>query len=227
MSINPNTLKLRITNTTASLTNRQSRLSLSYEIYHDGTGAIVARNTISENVGAGAGFIEADKYLLEHALEDLDVIRWQFGPMMILDGLSPFEASLCLRYWSFEYDGSWELAHPISGEFSNVQMGGGTLPALPDRVAAILSLVLKPPMWAWASSPETGKLEAHCVAVQGADSYNVYHDNLNGTFNFIGSAPTHNGGTITVDPGTYNVRMAAVKDGTVGIMSHSVTVVVE
>ena len=89
-----------------------------------------------------------------------------------------------------------------------------------------MALVLPPPTWAFASSPEAGKLEAHCVAVAGADDYNVYDDHGNGTFTLLGTAPSHNGGVIDVSPGYYRVRMAGVDGGTVGILSNTVHVTV-
>ena len=227
MAIDPNTLQIRITDTQAMLDVGRSYLVLSYEIFHEPTGAVVASNQTSQLIGAGVGFLEADATIRRWLDTYLRIIRWHHTGLDTLDGLSPHDAGLCLENWQFARDGEyWSLTHPLSGTFSLDIVTDETFPPLTQRVLAVMAAVLPPPMWTWASSPEAGKLEAHCVTVPEATSYNVYDDHGDGTFTLLASPPTANGGTLTIAPGEYTVRVAGVVAGVVGVLGQPVRVTV-
>jgi len=226
MAIDPNTLKLRIVSTDIAMDPVKTFEHLTYEVFHDGTGAVVASNKLAERIEDASKIQVMDTRLVNRALAEFAAAKWQFGSNPALGGYSPYDVSLMLEYWSFEKAGdNWDLSHPLSGAFADVVIPTvNTFPEIVDRAAAIVARVLPPPVWDWASSPEAGKLSAHCVAVSGATSYNVYNDHNNGTFTLLGSAPTAAGGTITVPAGYYRIRMAGVKAGVVGILGHPVAV---
>lgn len=228
MGIDPSTLKLRIVSTDIQMDPVKTYEHLTYEVFHDATGAIVASNKLAEQLTDASKLQEADTRLVNRALTEYAAALWQFGSNAALGGYSPFEVSLILEHWSFERDGAnWKLTHPLSGTYEDVVIAvSDTFPLIVNRAAAIVARVLPPPVWAWASSPQAGKLSANCVAVSGATSYNVYNDLGDGTFALIGSAPTAAGGTVDAAAGYYRVRMAGVKAGVVGILSRPVTVVV-
>ena len=230
MAIKQAELEVKITDTQAFLDVKRSYLRIAYEVFHRPTGATVAANEKSMIVGTAVDLIDADRRMRAELETDFSVIKWHYGPLAALNNLSPFDASLCMRNWTFinEGEGLWTVAHPLSGTFEDVALDtDGTFPGLVQRVLKVVTLVLPPPIWTWAESPEPGKLSARCVAVDGAASYNVYNDLGDGTFTLLGSAPTANGGTITVAPGTYTVQMAGVVDGVVGILGLPVQVTVE
>ena len=60
MGIDPNTLKLRIVSTDIEMDPVKTFEHLTYEVFHDGTGAIVSGNKLAE-------FVEGDPWQLSHS----------------------------------------------------------------------------------------------------------------------------------------------------------------
>lgn len=227
MGVDPSTLKLRIVSTDIQMSPVKTYEHMTYEVFHDASGAIVATNKLAGQVETSARIQEVDSYLYNRCLVEYAEAQWQFGSNASLGGYSPYDVSLMLEYWSFERQGTnWKLTHPLSGSFSNVAIPGTPFPTIINRASAIIARVLPPSTWGWASAPSAGHLEAHCVAVTGATSYNIYHDKGNGTFALLGTAATAAGATLTVPAGYYRVRMAGVKTGVVGVLGHPVQVTV-
>lgn len=230
MGIPANDLKLRITSVDIDFTPARTYVHLSYEIFHEGTGAVVAWNKLAAALTNSQHLQEVDERLVERAIEEWATARWQYGSSPALSGYSPFDVSLILEWWAFERDGAdWKMSHPLSGTYEGVSIPtSGVFPVIVERAKAVISQgVAPPPTWAWASSPGAGQLEAHCVAVPNADSYAVYHDQGGGEFVLLAEPASHNGATFAVDAGAYTVRMAAVKAGVVGTLGRPVSVRVE
>ena len=228
MGIPANSLRLRIVSTDITMHPEKTFEHLSYEVYHEATGAVVASNKLAGQVANASQLQAVDTFLVERARHEFAQAQWQFYGTPALGGYSPFDVSLMLEHWTFERDGAnWMIRHPLSGEFAAVAIPTeDDFPEILERAAAIVARVLPPPVWCFASSPDAGRLSVSCIPVSGATSYNVYHDPGDGTFTLLGSAPTAAGGTITVTAGTYRVRMAGVNAGVVGVLSNTVVVTV-
>jgi len=225
MGIDATTLKLRIVSTDIVMSPEKTYEHLSYEVFHAATGAVVASNKMAQQLTDAAQLQAVDTALVNRALAEFAAAKWQFGSVAEWGGFSPYDVSLILERWSFEKEnGNWKLTHPTSGAFEDVAIAGTPFPAIIDRAAAIISKVLPPPVWVFASTPGAGQLSVNCVAVAGATGYAVYQDHGDGAFTLLGSPATAAGGTVEVAAGYYIVRMGAVKVGVVGILGHPVSV---
>ena len=174
MAVDPATLAIRITGTEYYMEPTRTYARLSYEVFHVPTGAILTTQMIQASVASAAQIPTVDTQLVNQAMTEFEAVKWQYGSNAALGNYSPFDVSLMLERWTFAPNGAnWNLSHPLSGTFNAVAIAGTPFPPIINRAAAIVARVLPPPVWAWASSPQAGKLSANCVAVSGATSYNV------------------------------------------------------
>jgi len=186
-------------------------IMLEYEVFHtDWADTVLDSGSFVMHVNQiGVEMVAIDQSLRNKATTRLSEIITHHEGISTIGGYSLFDANLILDGWKFyEGAGIWHGEHPVSGEFS-----GSLNPTLDNRINALLSLVLPPSTWAWASSPSAGDLEVRCIAVPGADHYAVYNG-----IEHLGDIPDHNSHTLSVLAGNYSVRVAAVSDR-VGVMS--------
>ena len=114
MGIDPSTLKLRIVSTDITMSPVAGRTyeHLTYEVFHDGTGAIVSGNKLAEVVADATRIQVVDSTLYARAVSEYQAALWQYGSNASLSGYSPYDVSLMLEYWSFELEagGTWKLS---------------------------------------------------------------------------------------------------------------------
>lgn len=217
-------LRLRTGNAKLTFAPTGILLRLDYEVFHRETGDVVESGSVTQRVSK-IGDLDL---MFKIACGEIDSIfygiRAIHKPLSIVGGLSAFDVNLVCEQWLFAQHGdSWTLTHPLSGVFTERVFAD----TLIDRVNEIRSLTLSPPAWVQASSSEGGKLTVCCAAVTGAEYYAVYNDLGSGTFEHLGDAPSHSGGTVNVLARTYMIRVGGVVDGVVGILARPVTVTVE
>ena len=190
-------------------------LYVRWEVYHPSTDTVIHAGTVNVPSAKSSDLTAAwtmAMAAIENAVSD---VYAQHAAIAAIGGYSRFDANLILDGWLSDPT-SGTLTHPISGTFTGVTYSG-----LPGLVNAILERVKGPTMWAWAMPGAAGKLQVKCVAVPGATSYNVYnHTDL------LGSVPTAAWNELSVAAGSYNVRIAPVAAGVVGVCSFPMPVTV-
>lgn len=186
-------------------------LAVDWQARHTGIGEVVSEGTLMGSVAKQADLVPAWNHLVIQAEQRLENTRAYHEPIASIGDYSLFDADLILGGWLTDGDG---YEHPVCGTVP------GPIPStLPGRLAAILAARLPPPLWFWAESISAGQLRVKCVAVAGADSYNVYDGET-----LLGNVPSNAWQTINVPAGFYSVRMGAVDGGQVGILSFPVGV---
>ena len=178
-------------------------LALTWQARHVTLQEIVGQGVLRLTVAKRADILDAWDELEVQAQQQLENVRAFHEP--VVGGWSLWDVNLIFDSWLT--DGS-EYEHPISGTVP------GPIPAtLVERLNAILAAVAPPPLWFW-SEGLPGQVRVRCVAVAGADSYNVYSGET-----LLGNVPDHTWNTLAVPAGEYEVRMGAIIGGIVGIMS--------
>lgn len=190
-------------------------LTAGWEVYHAATETIIESGRVSVAVAKPADFTSAWEQALNLIEGRASTVYAKHRPVATIGNYSLFDADLILDGWVSDPD-EGTLAHPLSGEFSGVSYSG-----IVALVNAILARVPGPTTWFWTNSPGAGQLWVKCIAVAGADSYNVY----DGT-TLLGNIANPAGSTLAVAAGTYSVRIAAVDGGVVGVCSFPVSVTV-
>ena len=221
-------LSLSIKNTIISLTQTNRPIIRStYDIVAPAFDALVATATFAANIDRFDQFEYKDGDAYRQALSWFASVKEWHKAQDALNDYSFHDAALVLNYWAFtKPQNLWILFHPISGTYTDVELpiNAKGRPTIKGRLAAIVSRVLPPTTWAWATSDSPEFLTVHCIPVSNADSYNVYADLSGGNFTLLGSVPDHTSNTISVPAGFYNVRIAPVENDTVGILSNTIQV---
>jgi len=208
MAIPPGDLELWAGNESV-LTGDVVDLALTWQARHIAIQEIISQGILRLTVAKRADIIDAWDSLMVQAQQQLENMRAFHEP--IVGGWSLWDVNLIFDGWLTDGE---EYEHPISGTIP------GPIPAtLVGRLNAILAAVAPPPLWFWSDSPGVGQVRVKCVAVPGADSYNVY-----GGTDLLGNVPDHTWNTLAVPVGEYEVRMGAVISGAVGIMSFPLSV---
>ena len=187
-------------------------VSIGWQVYADQVDTIVESGILSRSVPTLAALENAADELIIRANGEYDAVVQRHKANAKIGGYSVFDADLILDSWWFQDN----MEHPICGTH---EWSGGN--SIVGRINRILEICLPPPTWFWAESINPGELRVRCVAVPGADSYNVYNGDI-----LIANVPAANWQTISVDPGSYSVRAAAVGGSQVGILSFQVPVTV-
>lgn len=225
MAVDPDSLKMRVCNTSLTFVGGGVRLSATAEVYYPGLDIVVDTAPFAATVASFDRMEEANAEIYAKMQSRFAEVKAWHQPRSALGERSVADAALILAWWSFAPLGAglWTLSHSVSGEFAGVPLsaGGKGQPTLVGRVAAIVQRVSPPPLWAWATTlPYAGALEVKCVSVNGADHYAVYNDLGGGKFEHLGDVADATPNTIEVAAGTYNVCMAAVDSSEqVGILS--------
>ena len=207
--IPPESVKLRTGDAEIVFRRGAITVHMKYEVYHEALDEVVDAGTVQISVPSVKSLATVGQQLDQKAQVMLIEFRAAHEP--ILGNLSAFDAGMILNNWWFEDD---RMYHPLCGEFL-----GGVGTSLQARVGAILDYVLPPPTWAWADSPQEGKLRVKCVGVSGADSYNVYSGD-----NLVGNANNATWHTFDATPGSHIVRIAPLQNLQVGIPSFPMNV---
>jgi len=212
MAIPAAQLRLRSGDTTILFSTGPDTMGKTWEVYHESTGIVVASGRVSRQVMTIGEMNAADAELQNLCESAFAETKAQHDPIGAIGGYSAWDAALTLNGWMQDEDG---LHHPICGDVALVPA------TLVDGVNAILGAVSPPPQWFWAEpGASAGELRVRCVAVPGADSYNVYSG-----VTLLSNVPTQGWETVSgLTTGAYSVRMAAVETGQVGILSFGVDV---
>lgn len=193
----------------------QNGLYVRWEVYHPTTATIIETGTVNVPAAKARDLVAAWTTALGLINSAVNAVYTQHAAVEAIQNYSRFDANLILDSWLSD-PVSGTLVHPISGTFESVVYDG-----LVGLVNAILDRVPGPPIWAWSEAGDAGRLRVRCIAVPGADSYNVYnHDVL------LGNVPSANWNELAVPSGSYNVRIAAVDAEQVGICSFPIPVTV-
>lgn len=222
-------LELRLASSTMAVQGTTTLLSEKWQAWVPALGVVTDDFTKSVRASVGPDLDAASAKLYKEVNSWFVTIQAWHAPRLAIDDYSAFDASHIMEYWTFTPSGAnFDLSHPISGVYANQAVTkDGDRPTITGRINAILAVVPGPTMWAQADSPSTETLRVTCQPVTGADSYNVYSDLGNGTFELLGSVPDAGVNSIPVSAGSYRVRMAAVTAGAiVGILSNTVSVTV-
>lgn len=190
-------------------------LYVGWEVYHPGTSTVIQAGSVHVKVTHASDIAAAWAQALDLVFSAAGKVYEQHTAISAIGGYSRFDANLILDGWLSDPIAR-TLVHPISGAFEDVDYDG-----IVGLVNAILARVPGPPMWFWAEAGDPGRLRVRCIAVAGADSYNVY----NGT-SLLGSVPNAQWNELTVPAGSYSVRIAAVDGGAIGVCSFPVPVTV-
>lgn len=184
-------------------------MGLDWQARHTGIGEVVNEGTLTASVAKVSDLVPAWNQLVIQAGQQLENTRAYHEPIASIGDYSLFDVDLILDGWLTD---GHDYVHPVCGTVP------GPIPStLPGRLAAILAARLPPPLWFWAESVAAGELRIKCVAVAGADSYDVYDGET-----LLGNVPSSGWQTISVAAGSYSVRMGAVDGGQVGILSFPV-----
>lgn len=187
-----------------------ARIALTWQARHKVTDDIVSQGALSRAVATMGQLQGVYAAMVEQAGGAYaGAVEWH-APIAVLSGYSAFDADLILDAW-MQNGGAME--HPICGEIASAPEG------LVQRVLAILAERLPPPQWWWAESITAGQLRVRYQPVAGADGYNVYEGE-----NLLGSVTGTGWKTLAVPAGGYSVRVAAVDDGEIGILSFPISV---
>lgn len=193
----------------------QNGLYVRWEVYHPTTATIIQAGTVNVPAAKASDLTAAWNTAQGLINSAVSAVYARHAAVPAIQDYSRFDANLILDSWLSD-PVSGTLVHPISGTFESVVYDG-----LVGLVNAILDRVPGPPIWAWAEAGDAGRLRVRCIAVPGADSYNVHnHDVL------LGSVPSASWNELAVPAGSYNVRIAAVDAGQVGICSFPIPVTV-
>lgn len=220
MAITSDKLKLRFSNSVLGQV-----YAINYEVFNTDWPT----TTIESGVFYGKlnnDLADLDAGLQAQANAALVAARKNHAALAAIGGQSKHDAALILLWWTFfqQASGKWAVSHPISGTFYNVELNNTPW----GRINAILDEVLPPPAWSWASSPSAEALDVSCVAVPGAELYHAYNDLGGGEFALLGTFYDAGGETLSPIPaGAYNVRIAAVASGVIGVMGNANAVIVE
>lgn len=212
MAIPEAELKLRSGDSSLVFINGSFAMTKRWEVYHDTMGEVVASGQHSRPVAVINRFDDADEDLEARCAASLMGVQERHKGIGAIGGYSAWDTDLILDGWMQDEDG---LHHPILGDLAVMPAG------LVVRINAILAARLGPPTWFWAEpGGSAGELRVKCVAVPGADSYNVYDGET-----LLGNVATSGWETISgLSAGTYNVRMGAVDGGQLGILSFAASV---
>lgn len=189
---------------------RPIRVYQRYEVYHKILGDVIDSGTVQTSVPLVRELNVAGDRLNGMSQSAFSDVLAKHEPLPPIGGHSAFDADLILDEW--EFDGQ-TMEHPISGSFPF------TGNSMVERVNGVLSNVPPPTTWFWADGRNPLELWVKCVAVNGADSYNVYNEG-----EFLDNVNDHTWHILSVPAGEYSVRMAAVKNGVVGVLSFPVFV---
>lgn len=224
MSIPSNQLELGIKNTVLTMTQGKLTIRSTYQAIAPSYSVAVAETLFAQSVARFDEFEERDSLSWKKAQNWFAVVCEWHAARGALGGYSQHDADLVLSNWAIVSDGvGWKMAHAVCGTFTGVTLpfDESGRPTLVGRVAAIIARVLPPPTWGFAESDSGETLTVRCIQVQGATSYNVYHDVGDGQFVLLGNVPDHEPHTLNVAAGYYRVRMAGVVGGVVGVMSNA------
>ena len=211
MAILPGDLELWTGNETV-VDSGSLALSLGWQVRHVALQEIVAQGTLPRSVAKRDDLVDEWNDLELLAQQQLENTRSLHEPIAAVGNLSLWDVNLVLNGWLTD-GGAYQ--HPINGTIP------GPIPeTLVGRIAAILAAVAPPPIWFWAEGL-AGQVRVKCVAVPGADSYNVYSGR-----ELLGNVPNHTWNALAVLAGEYEVRMGAVIGGVVGILSFPILVTV-
>lgn len=189
----------------------ESLFSMAWQVVAS-TGDVVASGIVSRGVLRLSDLDQVHTQLLQMADGKLAEARaWHQGHS-IIGGYSAFDANLILDGWWLENN---SLVHSVSGTFP-----ASFADSLTNRINAILSYVLGPPVWAWAESIAPGQLRVKCQPVAGANHYHIYDGDV-----LLGEVPTAAWNVLSVPAGIYSVRQAAVSAaGIVGVRWQPISV---
>lgn len=187
-----------------------AQISLVWQARHKVTGDVISEGTVTRTVATFGQMPSVDAALQDEASgQYAGAVAWH-DPQTALDGASAFDADLILDGWMVDGD---EMSHPICGTIAATPVG------IVARVNGIQAARLGPTQWAWADSTTPGELRVRCVSVAGADDYNVYSGET-----LLGTVPSAGWNALAVPAGFYQVRIAPVDGGVVGILSFPIAV---
>lgn len=213
MALPVNELKTAYTNATIVLSGTRIYYRLEYQLVHVPTGAIIFSSSRQMNVPSMERIAIADVSLRAEIAGDVQTVMELHKGREVLNHASLYDVTRTLDRWAFvSGEEGWTLTHPLSGTFAKVAMADeGIL----NRYFAVRNLVLPPPRWAFVEGG-IGEIEVSCIAVPGAESYNVYDDHT-----YLATVPSAARHRVSLPPGTYTIRVGAVsKEGIVGILGN-------
>jgi len=207
MAIPGDALELRTGNVGIEVTpTGGARLSMRWEAYHAQTDTVVESGQAGVVINSLADVESGTRRLRGRCGAEYEAAMAKHKA--VWKGMSAFDIGLVLDRWMFA-DGA--MSHPVCGDHA-VVADPASMTSMAD---AVLSVCLPPPTWAWAEPAGPGKLRVKCVGVGGADGYAVYDgDGLLGS-----PADLADWVESDVASGVYEVRVAGMKAGQVGVLS--------
>lgn len=214
MAINPAQLERRTGEEGFSFGPQIVTLSLGWQAYASTVDTVVDSGVVSVQVPQIKDLNAASVKLRERTERLFGYVVERHTAIPAIGNASPFDADLIVDGW---WDGDGEIVHPLCGAIP------GAPANIVQKVNLILANRLPPPAWAWSESIAAGKLRVRCVAVAGADHYNVYNGDT-----LVDTVPSAAWTELAVPAGFYQVRIAPVSGGgTVGTPWRPIPVTVE
>lgn len=199
-----------------------------YDIQHKTLGVIYAEGAFSEGT---TSFSERDAAAIQTRLigRVMGVLAAQQWQWLIREGLQDYAAAE-IGPWLNDWRAVqlqpllWRFYHPKDeAQFYNVDFLAEDLvngwPSYRARLLALMAVVPATPRWGYAEL-DGADVDLSCESVM-ADGYLWYDDLLD----LVGSAtgPTD---TVTLDPGTYNIRAMASHGGVYSFITYPTAVTV-
>ena len=211
-------LDVSYTNALVSFSGRRIFYRLDYKLIHIPTQASIYSSFRQKQIISFEELPNADAELREEIGCDLLVLKEWHKSRSVLGEASVYDALRTLDRWIFSpTTNGWTLYHPVSGTFSGVQLDEGIV----GHFQAVRSLVLPLPTWTFVTAG-VEEVEVSCVAVPGAQSYNIYDD-----ITYLANVPNAGKNTIPLAAGVYRIRMGAVDGmGKTGILGNETQVTV-
>lgn len=192
----------------------QRGLIVGWEVYHAATQTVIESGTVNVGIAKPSDYSIAWTEALNLIAGGAAVVYAKHAAHSAIDGYSLFDADLILDSWLSDPI-NHTLTHPICGTFDGIVYDGIT-----QLVNVILDKVAGPPIWFWAR-PVSGGIEVKSTGVPGATVYYLF----DGT-TLLGNVQGTGWNTILVADGNYNVRLAGVVGGQIGICSFPINVTV-